>query len=381
MTSIQYNPLFTLELLHKFYANGACIDFTIQPSAQTAFLLRGNNIIAKQYQHELYTGIEVNTTANPFILPAEGAQFTFFLQLNNPAFFNYTNLPASFPRNKIYYFTNRNINSNNGKSFLSQPTPYNNTKNYKPGDIATTPGGVTFRAIRSNHNITPAPGNDWLEIDANRYLSDNDILTLLPSVSTYPFVVPQLTATIEVKGYNTIASDYSALVISKTISFIQAVNSFTLDLSSLQSGKYVLTVNGAEQMIYINDEIQKNKAFAVIDLYNDNTLPDDYRMFDGTTLRSPFYSIFFLNRATIWKYTLLSTNGTVSDLAGIYHFSSLPHTASSLSPIPLSEKALNLKLNIGTQEYSPIACASPQRLARFSTATDTYDCSEIFLNY
>ncbi len=35
MTSINYNLLFSLELLHKYFANGRCNDFTITPSTQT----------------------------------------------------------------------------------------------------------------------------------------------------------------------------------------------------------------------------------------------------------------------------------------------------------------------------------------------------------
>ncbi len=383
MTSLQFNTLFTIELLHSFFANGQCNDFIIQPSAQTAAVLRGYKMVAKQFDNKLYAGIETNASGNPSLLPAQDKPFTFFLQLSNPLFYNYTNLPSSFPDNSIYYFTNRTNDISNGKSFLSQETPFNAARTYKPGDVATSPAGTVFRAIKTN-NATPVAGNDWMPVDNNRYVSEKDSLPVLPSLTTYPFSSPQSSATIEVRGFNAAApEDYSTLLLNKTILFDNPVSSFRFNLQMLPPGKYKVKVNGdTERTVYINDEMNAAQTFAVIDLYNESTLPDGYRMLDGNTLRSPLYSLSFLNRATIWKYALTSASGTISDNSNVYHFSApAPHIVSSLSPIPLSEKALNLKLNIGALEYTPIACASPQRLSKFITPTDVYDCSEIFLNY
>ena len=384
MTSVKYNLLFTIELLHKFFTNALCTDFIIQPSVQTAALLKGYKIVAKQYDNMLYAGIAGDEIGNPVSVPAESVQFAFFL-VPNPVFYNYTNLPSASTPNSIYYFTNRNNTLSNGKSFLSKAAPFDNTRTYKPGDIAANAGGTVFRAIRTSNNVTPVAGNDWMEVDANRYLSDKDILPLLSSRSVYTFATPQASATIEVRGfYPATPEDYSSLILSKTIPFINNLTSFTLDLQFLPPGKYKVKVNSdAERIVYINDELQTAQAFAVIDLYNESSLPDGYRMLDGSTLRSPLYSLYFLNRATIWKYALMSASGTITDNAGIYHFSApAPHSVSSLSPIPLSEKALSLKLAVGAQEYEPIACASPLRLGKkVNIATDVYDSSEIFLNY
>lgn len=384
MTSIKYNLLFTIELLHTFFTNGRCPDFIIQPSPQTASLLNGYKIVAKQFDNKLYAGIATDAAGHPSLSLPQGVQFTFFLNLINPQFYNYTNLPSSLPQNAVYYFTNRNNNGSNNKSFLSQLTDYDNAVTYKPGDIATRADGITFRAIRTVKNVTPVAGNDWMQVDANRYLSGADILPVMPAKSTYKFTSPQSSAAIKVHGFNPAAPDaYSASVYDKTIAFDVPVSFFTLNLGFLPPGKYKVKVNSdAEQTVYINDELNAAQTFAVIDLYSESTLPDGYRMLDGDTLRSPNYTASFLNRATIWKYALMSTAGTISDNASVYHFSSpSPGIVSSITPIPLSEKALNLKLSVGAQEYSPIACASPQRLAKFSTSTDVYDCSEIFLNY
>ncbi|MDQ2751607.1 MAG: hypothetical protein M3R72_01125, partial [Bacteroidota bacterium] len=130
MTSINYNLLFSVELLHQFFANGKCNDFTIVPSTQTRADLQGYKIVAKPNGNILYAGIATDAGGNAFIVPADGAKFTFYLQLNNPLFYNYTNLPSSFPQNSVYYFTNRIDNKSNNRSFLSLPAPYSNLTTY-----------------------------------------------------------------------------------------------------------------------------------------------------------------------------------------------------------------------------------------------------------
>ena len=262
------------------------------------------------------------------------------------------------------------------------PIPYNNAGTYAPDDIAVSAAGIAFRALHTVTNVTPVAGNDWMEIDANRYLSSNDLLPLLPSVSTYIFSSPQTSATVQVHGFDAATKDYTALVYNQIFSFPAAMSSFLLNLASLPPGKYKVNVNSdAERTVYMNDELQTTQAFAVIDLYNESTLPDGYKMLNGTMLLSPLYSLSFLNRATIWKYSFTSPSATVSDHANVYHFSApAPHTVLSLSPIPLSETPLNLQLNVGALEYMPIACASPQRVTKI-TLTELYNCSEIFINY
>jgi hypothetical protein len=390
MTSITYRFLFTVELLHKFSASQACADFTIIPSAQTASVLKGHKMIVKQYDNKLFAGVQVDESGKTFILFEEGMRLTFLLQLNNPLFFNYTNLPFSNPSGKVYYFTNRNNNISNGKKFLSANVlPYDGSRTYSIGDIAINNTGTFFQAIRSSSAATPFDLSDtshWVQIDNNRYMTETDSLQWLPQVSTYSFDTPQSAVTIMVLGYNTAANDYTILVLSKTINFTKPASSFELDLSSLPAGKYVLNINGAVQNIYLNDELNRTKVFAIIDISNEATLATGYQLLDNNSnLFSPDFSIYFLNRSTIWKYILASSpNGDIADNAGIYQFtisSPVSNTIFSTTPIPLNEKALDFTLTIGSQDFTPIACATPQRLTHQTIENEVYYCSEIFLNY
>jgi hypothetical protein len=387
MIDTKYGILFSVELLHKYFRSEACSDFIIQPSAQTVQVLNGHKIVAKQYLHQLFAGLQLDTSNKPTPVPEEGMQLTFFLQLNNPLFFNYTNLPFTFPSGKIYYFTNRNNNAANNKNFLSDKiSSYSSATTYAPGDMAVNGAGVVFEAIRSSNSGSPfdlTHTDHWMQIDANRYVSEADALQWLPSISLFTFSAPQTSANIQVLGFNTATGDYTKSVLSNTINFLNPVPAFQLDLSTLNAGKYKLTINGADKWIYINDELSRTNAFAVIDIFNEASLPAASQLVDASgNLLSPQYTIFFLNRATIWKYVLASgSSGSVNDNANVFHFANPGTTIFSASPIPLSEKALDLKLTIGAEEFAPIACASPQRFINRVQNGDNYYCSEIFLNF
>ncbi len=175
MTETKFGKLFTLQLLHKYFADGACNDFIITASQQTQRVLNGNKIIAKQYGSKLFAGVQVDlSNGKPMPVPPVGMQLTFFMQLNNVFFFNYTNLSSPWPSGKLYYFTNRNDNVQNSTNFLSQFIAYDNAKTYKPGDLATDGAGTVFQAIRTSNGVSPAAGNFWLAIDGNQYLSEAD---------------------------------------------------------------------------------------------------------------------------------------------------------------------------------------------------------------
>jgi hypothetical protein len=398
MISIDYNYLFTVELLHKYFASGLCNDFTIIPSSATQASLANNRILVKQYGNKLYAGMQVDELSGvPLIVPAKDVELTFYLQLNNPLFINYTNLPTSYAAGRIYYFTNRNNNVQNGKNFISKFAVYSSAVTYHPGDIVTDVSHVVFQCIASCTAVSPsiANSNNWMKIDNNQYLSVADQLQWLPSVSTYTFTTPQSGATINVWAYDTATSDYTNNIITENISFANPSSNFTLDLSTLTAGKYLLQVNGSnKQGIYINDELKSTPAFAVLDIFNDDNLAAGYKLLDGVThtLQSPLYSISFLNRATIWKYILTANSkGHILVNPTNYHFPASPaNTMYSLAPIPLSETPLNVSLKLSTINNHPVnpainvssvACASPQVLSNYTNGTDKYPCSEIFLNY
>jgi hypothetical protein len=295
MTSINYSYFFRVELLHQFFSNAICNDFTIMPSALTQTVLRGNKMLAKQYGNKLFTGVEVDDTNNAVMVPENSLQLTFFLSLKNSLFFNYTNLPFTAPAGKVYYFTNRNVNINNSKNFISQPVPYDNAIEYHPGDIVTDGSNVTFECISTCTGVTPTIANNdnWMMIGANHFVSEADALQWIPSVSTYTFTTAQANAAIEVWAYNLTDKKFTNNVLSTTKSLPQGTKSFTLNLSQLSPGKYKLIVNGTEQWIYINDELGAKPVFAVIDIFNDSNLDTAYALLNGSALNRHYIAFIF----------------------------------------------------------------------------------------
>ncbi len=394
MIDVKLSSLFTISFLHNYFTDQLCKAFVVSPTPSTAKLLNGHQIVVRQLDNQLYAGVKTDGTTKPFIVPEEGLKLTFILQLTDPLFFNYTNLPLVWPSGNIYHFTNRNNNTSNSRKFLSLPIPYNSAVNYTVGDIAVNSSGTAFEAIRTVTG-TPPPADgtlsaDWLQIDAstsrNRYVSQADQVQLVPSRSSWTLAAPAASVVVNAWGYDLTARDYTQSVLSKTMNFPQPVSSFNLDLSSLPPGRYKLDVNGTQQAIYVNDELAGTDVFAVIDIFQEASLPAGYQLLDGSgNIASPVYAILFLNRATIWKFTLASNpiNG-ITDNAGVFQFpvsSPLSSTVYSATPIPLQEKAISLKLTVGTQSYSPIECPSPARITGTVLNGDFYGCSEVFLNY
>ena len=118
MVDLKYGQLFSVELLHEYARDNVCKDFSILASDETKRLLADYRIVTKQFGNILYAGIDLEPNELslsppkqiPFILPEKGLRLTFFLVLNNPLFYNYTNQCKANNNGAVYYFTNRNNN-------------------------------------------------------------------------------------------------------------------------------------------------------------------------------------------------------------------------------------------------------------------------------
>ncbi len=354
MIDIKGNILFNIQLLHKYYSNGLCPDFTIVPSPSTAALLANCQLLWKQYGSQGLVAARFNGKTGTMIIPPASQPFTFFLQCNNTLFWNFTDLPLPGLDQQLLYFTNRNNNISGSQKLLS----------------VAVPGG----------NVSAA-----------------DLLTFLPPVSQYPSTPLSAAVsaiTYQVNGFNPVADDYSTIVVAPvTLNFTAPVTQFPLDLSALPAGKYVLLVSGQPAVnIYLNGDLRGTADYrGVIEIYTDMNVPAGYPVFGaGNTLLSPQYSLSFLNRATIWQYVLVSQKTTtLTDVAGVYTFTcNVPATPpvivtlTSNTPIPLSQNAQNFSLSqAGAFTLKHIPCADAQQLQQITIGMTQYYCSTIYVNY
>lgn len=405
MTDIYFSTLFTVELLHQYYSDLVCPDFIITPSRQTTALLNGCKIVWRQNDNRLVTGIQsiVDNSQNPAVIVAvdtlpQSRPLTFFLQSKNPYFLNITNIPPQETSGKLFYFTNRNNNPYNSKFFISEPVAeYDSSKSYAPGDLADS-ANSTYMALKSSSSQNPvgvADSSHWLALaNTNTYVTPNDLLKWIPSVYEWPLGPAQNSVNYAVNGYNSASKDYTAIAVpNTTVNFSGPSATFKLDLSHLPFGKYDLLLNDTHNLIYLNDEINTQPAIiGIIEIYNDTDLPGGYSLFQPNTnnLVSPFFSICFLNRFSIWEYFLSGTaqaNITDNTTAG-YTFTytpvngGKPATITSNMMIPLSQAPLDL--SIARQDGSlnfKVPSAQPQQLQEINQSQEIYPCSTIFLNY
>ena len=129
--SIQYKPLFKVDLLHLYFLNNGLKTFftmnvteaakqmdgyalnsflSIAPTLETQQKLNGYSLVYRNLNSGFTIWTKVSNTDNaiPFIPLPEDLSLTFLVKINDPAFFNYTNLKLD-NQGKINYFSNRRL--------------------------------------------------------------------------------------------------------------------------------------------------------------------------------------------------------------------------------------------------------------------------------
>ena len=347
MFDINFNTFFSVQILHSYYANLLCPDFFMVPSPDTAEVLNDYNMVWKQLNNTLYTGIltDPNNYTIPFLAPSANQRLTFYLQSKNPLFFNFTDLPLENLGSSILYFTNRN----------------NNLVNGAPGLSATAAGGQV-----SAVDLLSCPGKSYAYV--------------------FSPALPAQTIQISINDFYT-----NALIGSQSFAITTGQGSVLVDLSSLDPGKYTLSSIAGQPTypVYYSACFAGNNYCGVIDIFNDPGLPANYLLENGGVFSSPAYVISFLSRSTVWKYILQNgtTTGAITDSAAIYTFKQTLAAANiltSTTAIPLSQQPLPLQLTYsGYPSSTPIAIPSAAitGLALKDAASNPYYYSEIYLNY
>ena len=129
--SIQYKPLFKGDLLHLYFLNNGLKTFftmntteaakqldgyalnsflSIAPTLETQKKLNGYSLVFRNSNSGFTIWTKVNNTDNaiPFIPLPDDLSLTFLIKINDPAFYNYTNLKLD-NQGKINYFSNRRL--------------------------------------------------------------------------------------------------------------------------------------------------------------------------------------------------------------------------------------------------------------------------------
>src|ERR1700712_3815841 len=110
-----YRILFTINLLHEYYADNKCQALEIIPTNECAAICKKMNIQVRSYENKLHAFIRENDAHEPYLNTDtdksyhkyyDKTVFRFYARLLSPDFLNYTNLEYNYNNSKILYFSN-----------------------------------------------------------------------------------------------------------------------------------------------------------------------------------------------------------------------------------------------------------------------------------
>jgi hypothetical protein len=336
------------------YSVGTFLE--IFPDDPTLGKLAGHKMIFRTTGMGFLVSVQTDPSASdsrPAIRPAADFRLTFALRINDARFANYTELgPAT---TGFYRFSNDSNNPVAGMRFLSQPVrAFDTLKRYVAGEAYSQTVGSAFdlfRAIRDTGPSAAPVASDWERIPpdtwnsattylrgaivlfanrlyraaidgpgtdlgnaaewqalgmlANQYATAAD--AVLPvsglfNLNLRDAALPQATIRLFRSGETMAAAERTFAAEQGILDEVQ------IDLRGLSPGLYRLEVldgalaivPGRGLSIYLAPAARTGDWFGAIDI---GPGIGDLALFnlDGT-LRSPRYSLRFLNRATRWRY-------------------------------------------------------------------------------
>ncbi len=332
------------------------------PTAATEQALAGHRAVFKRTPGGFLVGIRLDSAAGPArpaVPPAADLRLRFALAVSDPRFFNYTALTEA--RDGFYAFGNGSANEAAGALFLSRPVPaFAASRAYRAGEIrAQAAGPVTdlFRAERDTGPSAAPVAADWRRIPPDTFdpaatyaagavvLSANRLFRALVDGPG-----PNLADPADWQPLGTLANQYVTAADSRAlrperfdldltaaalpratlrllrtgppaigemvwerleIAAAGTLGSVAVDLRGVAPGAYRLTVldaalaevAGAGFELYLDPEAVRGGWLGVIEIEAGAGGVAGMALLDGGgALRSPRYTLRFLNRATRWRY-------------------------------------------------------------------------------
>lgn len=394
----------------------------IVPTERTQARLSGHQMMFKTTRTGFLVAVKTDSLASdlrPVVPPAEDFQLSFKLSIRDPRFFNYTEINAA---KGLYRFGNASGNNVASQLFLTAPVPgFETTRAHEAGAIfAVSTAGVVnlFRAIRDTgpsgapvaadweripadtwdpsktyasgaivlfgnfiyRALVNSPGADlsnsgkWevITLLANQYACSADKLQLRPPVFNLDLngaALAQATVRVFRLGETDAAAERAYIAPSGTLSIVQ------IDLRELVAGAYRLEVLDSAQApvpslgseFYLDEDAVQDAWFGVIEI---GAGSGDFALLDaGDILRSPRYTLRFLNRSTRWRYIFPQAQA-VGVGADVAVEGSEPRVLVTGSPRPLTYYGASIRLqadNAGTPAVSEevlLSLPEPHRIRR-----------------
>jgi len=406
--SIQFQSLFTIQLLHDFYDKHElrCSDFNIVPSADCAELIKNQQILHKNHNNRLLTVVYASKEENdtpppefkfsPFLDFRNGMVFRFYMFLNNPNFDSITALAMNMSQRKRCYFSNVSKNASVAPLSLSAPVhSHALNKLYQSGDLVKGSDNNIYESVRqsdgtiASKDLTSA--DYWQRTPAtNPYVSGADQVVLAGNSYAYKLETPSSNVIAKLFAMNTtddnLPFDNLVMTIEKTYS--QTQQTVTLDLSKLKVGKYRMVVNSEDDVwLYVDADAIKQNVWGVIEIHHFEKVPLAFKLLsslDNIKVPEPLFTIWFRNRSVIWNY--ISQNGDIeitdSDASPVSFTPASGLAVRSARSVELKEsarKTLTATKTLGGKQIKNLKNPEPGKLVFTKEGSTGYYISNMYV--
>ncbi|MFN6565520.1 MAG: hypothetical protein RMY28_037745 [Nostoc sp. ChiSLP01] len=104
---MHYKKVFELRIIHEYYRDLICPDFSLEPTRECRKILSGHRLIVKNQVNGIVVIAPVDSESKLWIELAENLQFSFILKLKNQEFIDFTETNWKPINNIIYNFNNK----------------------------------------------------------------------------------------------------------------------------------------------------------------------------------------------------------------------------------------------------------------------------------
>lgn len=359
--SIQFQSLFTIQVLHDYYSNHEkrCADFDIVPTADCALEMKNLQMLHKNYNNKLLTVVnaerEINDTPPPdfklFPFPGfvNNTVFRYYLLQKNVYFSNFTAMALKLGERKRFYFSNLSKNKAGSTLSLSNiVAPFTISKIYEPGSLVKGPDDKVYQAIRKSDGTLASKDltdiNYWQQAaETNPYVSSEDEVILTGGSYNYALQTPAANIIIKIFSIDKTNDSlpFDSLIETTEKIFPQPQETVTVDLSKRSPGKYKLVVNSEDPVwLYIDAIALRQNVLGIIEIHHFEKVPADFQLLTSLghiKIPEPVFTIWFKNRLVIWKY--ISQNGDIGVTdSGVPALNFIPASGAIIK----SEKAIAL---------------------------------------
>jgi hypothetical protein len=270
------------------------------------------------------------------------------------------------------------------------------SKNYLNGDLVRRPGSNDiYEAAKKHVSKSEAELDDtglWHSRGQGQlqFVTGDDSIEYCNGNFFFNLPAPVTHADIVISGfnYNSAAPAFDVPVVEKnSIDFKDATAEVPVRLSSLDPGKYQITVNNETKLIYYDRQLTEGNILGVIEIFNHLPGTDQFSLLDDDEkIKNVLFSIQFPNRRVLWRYKPKDGKAkSITDTGdtGLV-FRLLGDDFVSERPIPLSQNVVKtLKLDFNTADFSLFPLPNPAitRLAKCNYNDIDYLCTDVYLNY